>query len=117
MTGARFLRHWAGIEATTAEVKEDITQHLIGKGREWFGFKGISEVDSGAILDCRPCDELPVIGPMFGQNRILVGAGYMGAGLALGFAAGNALAEIVHTGKTTHLHSGLTPARLRSLST
>lgn len=117
MSGARFLRHWAGIEATSAEVQDNITQHLIGKGQEWFGFKNISKVTAGAILDCRPCDELPVIGPMFGQNRVLVGAGYMGAGLALGFAAGKALAEIIHSGKANDLHSGLTPARLRSLST
>lgn len=117
MTGARFLRHWAGIEATAAEVKEDITQHLIAKGIEWFGFKKICGVEAGAILDCRPCDELPVIGPMFGQDRILVGTGYMGAGLALGFATGKVLADIIHSGRSKDLHPGLTPARLRTLST
>lgn len=116
MSGARFLRHWAGIEATTADVRTDVTDHLLKKGQEWFGFQGISNVQAGAILDCRPCDELPIIGPMFGQNRILVGCGYMGAGLALGFAAGRALAEIIHTGRTHHLHPGLSPNRLRSLS-
>lgn len=116
MSGARFLRHWAGIEAKTADVRDDITAHLLKKGEEWFGFRGITNLETHGVLDCRPCDELPIIGPMFGQSRILVGAGYMGAGLALGFAAGRALAEIVDKGKTSLLHPGFTPERLRSLS-
>ncbi len=116
MTGARFLRHWAGIEAKSADVLDKITTHLVQKGEEWFGFKNIRGIQAHGILDCRPCDELPVIGPMFGQNRLLVGTGYMGSGLALGFAAGEALASLVHKGQASQLHPGLTPTRLRSLT-
>jgi glycine/D-amino acid oxidase-like deaminating enzyme len=72
-------------------------------------------VQSTAGLDCRPCDELPIIGPMFGESRILVGTGYMGLGLSWGFLAGKCLANLVAKGKSPMLPSRLTPARLRSL--
>lgn len=116
MTGARFLRKWAGIEATTAEVLPQVTEHLLKKAQEWFGCENVSDISAHGILDCRPCDEIPVIGPMYGEQRIFVGVGYMGAGLALGFAAGRCLAEIIHSGKSNQLSPVFLPSRLRSLS-
>jgi glycine/D-amino acid oxidase-like deaminating enzyme len=114
--GARFLRPLAGIEATAAPVEPKIETFLEKQAKATFhGLGQLTKVQSTAGLDCRPCDELPIIGPMFGESRILVGTGYMGLGLSWGFLAGKCLANLVAKGKSPMLPSRLTPARLRSL--
>ncbi len=113
--GARYLRPMAGIEALTASYEPKITKHL---AEAWNGLWPSLPVEptgqGSALRDCRPCDELPIIGPMFGESRILLGTGYMGQGLALGFMAGRCLAELI-AGQPTQLPRMLWPERLRSL--
>lgn len=117
--GGRFLRPLAGIGAETARVDEKVTTYLLNSIEKTFvGVKAqdLSMIAAHAGLDCRPCDELPIIGPMFGDDRILMGGGYSGTGLTLGFYAGKCLADLLHTGRSKELPHRLWPQRLRSLS-
>lgn len=116
MTGARFLRPMAGFEAKSAEATKAVTSYLTKHAGEWFRLENMTEVESFGLLECKPCDELPIIGPMFGESRVLVGTGFSGSGIALGFAAGQGLAEFVKTGSSKVIDPMFFPARLRSLS-
>jgi glycine/D-amino acid oxidase-like deaminating enzyme len=115
--GARFLRPMAGIGSHTAVLDDKVKSFLQDYLRDQLGvtskFKLLSE---WAGLDCRPCDELPIIGPMYGQHRLLLGVGYMGYGLTQGFYAGRVLADFVMKGKSELLPVELLPQRLRSLA-
>jgi glycine/D-amino acid oxidase-like deaminating enzyme len=113
--GARYLRKWAGVEATDAEVRPEITRQIVARCQEVLGARELTVESEHGHLDLRGCDELPVIGPMFGDSRILVGAGYMGTGITMGLAAGAALAEVICLGRSTIMDPVLFPARLRSL--
>ncbi|WP_141736533.1 NAD(P)/FAD-dependent oxidoreductase [Oligoflexus tunisiensis] len=113
--GGRYLRAMAGIEAKVASYEQKIVQHL---AEVWNGLWPELLIETTGrgygIRDCRPCDELPLIGPMFGESRVLLGTGYMGQGLSLGFMAGRCLAELI-ADKPTKLPRLLWPERLRSL--
>jgi len=114
--GGRYFRSHAGIEAKTANYEKLIEDHL----RKQFistipSVRLGRQINGNAGLDCRPCDELPIIGPMFGESRILVATGYMGNGLALGFYAGKCLTEFIIKGLTDICPRRLHPERLRSL--
>jgi glycine/D-amino acid oxidase-like deaminating enzyme len=114
--GARYLRPLGGMEAKSAAAEERITTHLATLAKSTFrGVAGGAPSSVGAGLDIRPCDELPVIGPMYGESRLLIGAGYMGLGLTMGFHAGACLAELVVKGSAPALPRILWPERLRSL--
>ncbi len=114
--GGRYLRPMAGIEATTATAEPRITAHLLEQLAKTFPFAGGAEaLTTTGFLDIRPCDELPVIGPMYGSGRILVAAGYMGSGLTMGFIAGKCIAELIKHGRSDTLPRRLWPERLRSL--
>ena len=114
--GARFLRPVAGIGVECAEVSTVIEGFLADKAKSTF--RGVDEVHcakTSAGIECRPCDELPVIGPMFGESRVLLASGFMGSGLTMGFFAGKCLAEFISSGDSDSLPVGLYPSRLRSL--
>ncbi len=114
--GGRYLRPLAGIEAAEATVEAKITKHLLDQLAKTFPFAaGAEALTSSGLLDIRPCDELPVIGPMYGSGRLLVATGYMGSGLTLGFQAGKCLAELIQNGKSESLPRRLWPERLRTL--
>lgn len=114
--GARYLRPLGGMEATSAAPEDRITKHLSDLAKATIvGSPGGSPTRAGAGLDIRPCDELPVVGPMYGESRLLIGAGYMGLGLTMGFHAGACLAELVAKGTAPALPRTLWPERLRSL--
>lgn len=114
--GGRYLRPMAGVEAKEASALASIEAHLLEQLARSFRFGGGAvAVRTQATLDCRPCDELPIIGPMFGEGRILVATGFMGQGLTQGFFAGQCLAELVARGAAPALPRRLWPERLRSL--
>jgi len=119
MGGGRVLRKWAGFEATEANVEERITNYIVDQATKTFAHwnqPDTSSLRAQAGLDCHPCDELPVIGPMYGEGRILVAAGFMGQGVTLGFQAGYCLAKLLMTGACQELPRRLWPERLRSLT-
>lgn len=114
--GARYLRPLAGIEARVAPLSDEITKHLREKFSNVLNFCHNANVTKGqASLDCRPCDELPIIGPMFGEGRMLVATGFMGQGINQGFLAGRCIAELIMSGDSQSLPRMLWPERLRSL--
>ncbi len=113
--GARFLRPLAGFEATEAPIRKDIQQHLKKAWEELYPEFKLGELKrSAAGLDCWPSDELPLVGPMFGEPRLLLATGFMGQGLSMGFYAGCCLAELVQ-GLRPPLPRLLWPERLRNL--
>lgn len=115
--GGRYLRKMAGIEATEASYDQKIESHLQEQIQKTFALEStIAASKGGASLECRPCDELPIIGPMFGEDRVLLASGYMGQGLSLGFFAGKRLAELLAKGQARDLLDLLLPRRLRSLA-
>lgn len=116
MGGARFMRPLAGFEAEQAELSDEIAKHLPEAWAKYFPDLPLSDAfESKAGLDIRPCDEIPVVGPMFGQTGVFLAAGYMGQGLSLGFKAGQSLAKIV-LGKSDELPRFFWPERHRSLA-
>ncbi len=114
--GGRYLRPLAGIGAKEATLMPRIMGHLQEQLQKTFSWGAQTHVQhSTPILDIWPCDELPVIGPMFGEDRILLATGYMGTGMSLGFQAGRCLSELITHGRCDRLPRRLWPERLRSL--
>ena len=115
--GGRFLRNLAGIGEKNSKVDPRVSSYLAKSAGEIF--KGISSLKPSfrrGMTGCRPCDEIPVIGPMFGNERILVASGYMGTGLALGFMAGKSLSDLIMHGICDDLPELLCPKRFRSMN-
>lgn len=116
--GGRYLRPLAGIESAHPYVDPKIIKHL---GQQLIRtFSGItpdqlSAVCSIGTVDIKPCDELPVIGPMFGEPRLLIATGFGGQGPQMGFYAGAQIAELIDNGSAPGLPRSFWPERLRSL--
>ena len=112
--GARFLRPLAGIGEIHSRVSKKVSSYLAKRFCEYVpAFGNCKHLHSFAGSGIRPCDELPLISPMFGNERILLATGYMGSGLALGFMAGKCLAQLISTGKCGYLPTQLQAKRLR----
>ena len=115
--GCRYRRALAGIGQVEMQFKKDINIFLQKKLETYFDWK-ITQVGStrGAFYDIFPCDELPLIGPMYGNGRILVATGFMGLGLSYGLYAGKCLGDLIATGACNELPRLFWPERLRALS-
>ncbi len=113
--GARYLRKWAGVEADHAWLEERITDSIRNRIADLFRVELSAASQQHALLDLRACDEIPIIGPMFDDSRVLVSGGYMGSGLTLGYAAGAGLADFIGKGTSKSVPEIFHPKRLRSL--
>lgn len=113
--GGRYLRKWAGVEANQADVNQQISEKVQEQLEETFSLKLSVTAAFRGILDLRACDEIPIIGPMYDDSRILVASGFMGSGLTFGFAAGIGLAEFIALGQSKSVPETFHPKRLRSL--
>ena len=115
--GARFLRPLAGVGVDSAKWHAPIAQYLQEQLRR--SFRSLHEQEylrrGSCYLECLTCDELPLLGPMFGDDRILIGTGFMSSPLSQAYLAGKYLAEIIATGKCVGLPKIFSPKRLRSL--
>ena len=116
--GARFLRRFAGIGDAKPYADDKISNYL---GQRFAGYfpslRGCLQLaTTTALIGIRPCDELPIIGPMYGNDRLLFACGYLGNGLSWGFQAGKCLAELIASGRSATLPRQLWPERLRSIS-
>ena len=118
IAGARFLRDLAGIGFSEPSFHPKVQKYLVEEIKLLFPkLKNLELRRSFSGLDIRPCDELPLIGPMFGETGVLVGSGFMGQGLTLGLYAGSLLSEYVQKGVSSRLaHNFLSPERFRTFS-
>jgi glycine/D-amino acid oxidase-like deaminating enzyme len=114
--GARYLRKWAGVEAIEAHLDEKITSTVKKRIESLFDVKLSNPTLQHALLELRACDEIPIIGPMYDDSRVLMAGGYMGSGLTLGCAAGRGLSEFIIEGRSKTVPAIFHPKRLRSLA-
>jgi glycine/D-amino acid oxidase-like deaminating enzyme len=115
--GARFLRPLAGIGASQSEYSKKIERFLCERWASlWPGLQ-LKVVKGRALEGLQPCDEMPIIGPMFGEPRVLVATGFANQGLSLGFWAGEQLAALIDAGEAPQLPRMFWPERLRSWET
>lgn len=113
--GARFLRQWGGVEAESASVLKQVSETVQKKIEALISIKLSAPRKSHGLIEIYTCDELPLIGPLFGNSRILVASGYMNSGVSFGLAAGCGLAEFIATGQSRTVSKTFLPSRLRSL--
>lgn len=116
--GARFLRRFAGIGDAKPYVDNKISSYLSQRFADYLpSLRGrLQLTTTTALIGVRPCDELPIIGPMYGNDRLLFACGYLGNGISWGFQAGKCLAELIAEGRSATLPRQLWPERLRSMS-
>lgn len=114
VSGGRFLRKNAGIGEGKAEVLENVKAKILDE-LQGKGFKNPYVLASHAMTGLRPCDEIPLIGPLFSGHKQLMSSGYMGQGLVLGFYSGKCLGQLIANGVSSQLPRILWPERLRSL--
>lgn len=116
-TGGRRLRKLAGVGQSVPTLSNEFLDYFRDLVRMyWQAAPNYVCVRQQAFVDFRTCDELPLIGPLSGQHRMLMGCGFMGQESTWGFAAGKCVAEIVMTGTCAELPRLFWPERLRSLS-
>ena len=115
--GARFLRRFAGIGDAKPYTDNKISSYLSQRFADYLpSLRGCLQLaTTTALIGVRPCDELPIIGPMYGNDRLLFACGYLGNGLSWGFQAGKCLAELIADGYSSSLPRQLWPERLRSM--
>ena len=114
--GCRYLRKHAGIGLFEAEFDSKIESKNLQQFNSWFAKGGVRPRRGGeGGLAIYPCDEMPLIGPMFGTDRVALATGFMHLGLSYGFFAGKCLAELIHSGQCDSLPRQFWPERLRSL--
>ena len=114
--GARFLRENAGIGSFAAASSEKVKSHLLHEAANLFSCVAHPKIEKSSYgLEIKPSDELPVMGPMFGEERILLATGFSGQGLTLGLYAGRYLAELLLDEKGSEHLRMFWPERFRSL--
>ena len=115
--GARYLRPHAGIEAETATFETRIQDHIEAQFHDTKNVPIKNYIPKGefAFQEIRPCDELPIVGPMYNMDRLLISTGYMQRGLSLAIGSGVSIGELIIDGESNHLPRVLWPERLRSL--
>lgn len=114
--GARFLRRLAGTGDAMPRADTKIAAYLQQRFLKFLpAIADLHCEHTVPLIGVRPCDELPIIGPMYGNDRLLIATGFMGNGLSWGFQAGKCLAELIASGRSATLPRRLWPERLRAL--
>ena len=114
--GARYGRKNAGVGDKSADTSAKANTIALSTIADTFHVKFGQTLKTIGFTGIRACDEMPVIGPHFGNGRILLCAGFMGNAIPMGFLAGRCLAEIIADGKSAMLPRCFTPERLRTLA-
>jgi glycine/D-amino acid oxidase-like deaminating enzyme len=116
--GGRYLRPMAGVECAYAHVEPNIIKHLKEQLTRTFSSitpESISVTSTYGMVDLKPCDELPIVGPMYGEPRLLIATGFGGQGPHMGLYAGAQIAKLIAEGVAPDLPRALWPERLRVL--
>lgn len=132
MTGPRFLLPQAGAgvdlsqnipdELLKIQIETWLKKNLIPKVAPFISEKDFAADKKieiklkhiGFGVDCLPCDELPMLGELGRQGRVLSATGWLGCGWSAGFEAAAILSEIIHSGQSSGLKPLLRPQRWRS---
>ena len=102
--GLRYLRKLAGVGAASPDYSILVERKLEETCASLLINPQVSSIGPGAsTLEIIPCDEMPLIGPMFGCSRVLLGTGYMNLGLSYGTLAGKCLAQLITKGESDQL--------------
>ncbi|APJ04621.1 FAD-dependent oxidoreductase [Silvanigrella aquatica] len=131
ISGPRFLLPGAGagIDLTNSHIDEKVFQNIekyhseilfgiiqnyleIKTREELLSQLPLSLVSKKILVDCYPCDELPVVGEFGKLGRILGNTGWLATGFSAGFWAAKIIKELVLNEKSVDLHSRLQPRRL-----
>lgn len=114
LLGGRQFRHLAGVGQAHATWNERSFKEACKRLAELFpGITLGNKIAANAIAGCRPCDDMPLIGPLAGMPEVLVAAGFIGQGLSQGFYAGSCLATLIDHGSCARLPRDLYPERFR----
>lgn len=114
--GGRFLRPLAGVDQCDMGVfpkSLDFTQKT---------FLNLAGAQTALTLEqtylgieVRPCDEFPIVGPMFGESRLWLTTGYLNNGFVFAAYAAKVLSELILRGASPDYIPMLGPRRFRSL--
>lgn len=129
MTGPRFMlpSAGAGVDLSDKPVESTLTDSI----ERWLKTQflpaiqpvlGFSALEKAAIqlhscrlaVDCLPCDELPMLGDLGQQGRLLGSTGWLGCGWSASMQTASILCEIVEQGRSARLAPLLRPRRWRS---
>lgn len=114
--GARFLRRLAGTGDAEPRANTKISAYLQQRFLKFLpALRALHCERTMPLIGVRPCDELPLVGPMYGNDRVLLATGFMGNGLSWGFQAGKCLSDLICHGHSDILPRQLWPERLRAL--
>ncbi len=111
--GARFLRHLAGIGVYHYKPDERISKHLKEAFEKIASLRLGRELNSTPMIEASSCDDLPIIGPILGNSRLLLATAYNKTGLSTGFYAGHCLAELIASGRCEKLPEIFSPKRFQ----
>jgi glycine/D-amino acid oxidase-like deaminating enzyme len=109
------MRTWGGVEATDASASHSISLIIKQRLEALLGVKLSKPRSAVGFIELLACDELPIIGPMFGNTRILIASGFMNSSVSFRLAAGRGLAEFIADGQSPTVSEAFLPRRLRSL--
>ena len=113
--GATFLRKWGGIEADRALVMDTVSKTIKETWEDVLRIRLSDPIYAHGLIELYACDERPIIGPMYGDSRVLVTSGYRNSGASFAMAAGHGLAEFIAAGTSKSIPAAFLPSRLRSL--
>ena len=116
--GGRYLRNAEGFDSpeSKAGLNGRIGKFLLQKLLQTFMIPASVRSVIGQVgVYSKTCDELPVVGPWIGENRILIATGFQNQELTLGYLAGRHLADCIMTGQMPGLPTRLHPRRWMTL--
>ena len=114
--GSRFLRPLAGIGEPDPQLLDKVAKHIATTARQTLTSTHFGEpLHHHLVRELQTCDELPLVGPLFGDATVLIATGFMGQDLTLGLLAGQYLAKLIATGESAIVPRRLWPERLRTL--
>lgn len=73
-----------------------------------------SLVSKKALVDCYPCDELPIVGEYGKLGRVLGNTGWLATGFSAGVWSAKIICDLVLNEKSSDLHARLQPRRFFS---
>ncbi len=129
MTGPRFMLPSAGAGLQISDQKIDANlKDRIGQWLATFLLPALCEFlqspepaeiklqiqDARYAIDCLPCDELPILGDLGHQGRILGSTGWLGCGWSASLQSARILSELIERGQSSMLAPLLRPRRWRS---